>query len=115
MFLANENIPFPSIKLLRSQSISVEAIAENNAGSSDEKVVQIALEKGLIIITQDSDYGKILFLNGSTFTKGVVYFRNIFSDPKELGQSLIDLLNSNIILEGKFTTVDKNQIRQRTL
>lgn len=115
MFLANENIPFPSIRILREHGIFIKSIAENSPGISDADVIAFARNEELIIITQDSDYGELIFKYGIDFTSGVIYFRNTFKTPFELGEILLEMINQNIDFKSKFTTVDNNQIRQRNL
>ena len=45
LFLANENFPNPSVKLLRERGYDVNYILESNRGVTDEKVIAIALEE----------------------------------------------------------------------
>lgn len=60
MFLANENFPRPSIKLLRGKGIFVKSIQEEFPGVPDKEVMDLANELNLIILTFDSDYGEII-------------------------------------------------------
>jgi hypothetical protein len=41
-FLANENYPFPSIKILRANGYDIKSIAEENFGITDAEVIEIA-------------------------------------------------------------------------
>ncbi len=61
MFLANENIPLKSIKILREKGYDVKAIIEKFPGISDKEVLKIAKNENRIILTFDRDYGKLLF------------------------------------------------------
>jgi predicted nuclease of predicted toxin-antitoxin system len=60
-FLANENFPAPSIRLLKELGIEVKSISENSPGIVDEKVIQIAQKEKRIILTFDKDYGELIF------------------------------------------------------
>ena len=51
MFLANENIPLKSIKILRKNGYDVKAIIEEFPGVSDEEVLRIAKKENRIILT----------------------------------------------------------------
>ncbi len=51
MFLANENFPRPSIKLLREKGFEIKSIQEEFPGIPDEIVMDIASEMNLIILT----------------------------------------------------------------
>ena len=61
MFLANENIPRPSILFLREMGYAVKSIQEDRQGVSDEEVLQIAIDEHLIMLTFDRDYGELIF------------------------------------------------------
>ena len=57
-FLANENFPYPSIKVLRDNGLEVYSIGEESSGISDEVVLNRAVVEDLIILTFDRDYGE---------------------------------------------------------
>ena len=61
-FLADENIPRPIIERLRRDGFTVHAIAEKCAGADDADVLAAANEDGLILITQDQDFGELAIL-----------------------------------------------------
>ena len=61
MFLANENFPKPSIKLLRDSGLVITSIQEKCPGISDAEVLEMAVESDLIILTFDRDYGELIF------------------------------------------------------
>ncbi len=60
MFLANENFPKPSPLLLREKGFVVKSIQEDLPGIDDLEVMKIAIEKNLITLTFDSDYGELI-------------------------------------------------------
>lgn len=82
MFLANENIPRPSILFLRNKDYTVLSIQESNQGISDEEVIRIAKDEHLIILTFDRDYGELIFRFGLEQLPAVVYFRYKGTDPR---------------------------------
>jgi predicted nuclease of predicted toxin-antitoxin system len=113
-FLANENFPFPSIQLLRSNNYSVQSIAEDLPGIKDEKIIEIAVKENLIILTFDKDYGELIFKYSSLNPPDVVFFRYKGKDPLFAGMFLVQLLSDNsIAFEKYFTVIDENNIRQR--
>jgi predicted nuclease of predicted toxin-antitoxin system len=85
-FLANENIPFPSIKYLRKLNIDITSITEIRSGISDEEVMKIAIDDNRTIITLDSDYGELIFKYGFKPKEGVIYFRLLELEPEEVGK-----------------------------
>ncbi|MGV3763141.1 DUF5615 family PIN-like protein [Parapedobacter sp.] len=52
-FLANENFPLPSTKLLRELGFDVKSIAEEMFGIPDNEVVTLAQSEQRIILTFD--------------------------------------------------------------
>ena len=114
MFLANENLPKPSVELLRRNGFAVRSIQEETPSISDADVVQIALQENLTILTFDRDYGELIFRYGKEKQPGVVYFRDKGADPLFVGQILIDLLTAGQIkFDNAFTVIESNNIRQR--
>ena len=114
MFLANENFPQPSIAILRENGYTVKSIQDDFQGMADEGVIQLALEKNLIILTFDKDYGELIFRYAKNNLPSVVFFRNKGSNPEFAGLSLINLLTkTHIIFSGAFTVIEDRNIRQR--
>lgn len=114
-FLANENFPFPSIEILRTAGYKVISISEVAPGIADDQVIEHARKENAIILTFDKDYGEIIFKHGKTGgTPSVVFFRFKGNQPQSAGLILLKLLNeSKISIEGKFTVLDHDAIRQR--
>ena len=113
-FLANENFPFPSIKILRACNIAVHSISEEYPGISDTHVIQLAIDNDFIILTFDRDYGELIFKYASSAPPTVVYFRNKGKDADFAGKALLQVLSDGRIpLKGRFTVIDKDSIRQR--
>ena len=114
MFLANENFPRPSILLLRANGYVIESIQEKHQGISDEKVLQIAQENKLIILTFDKDYGELIFRYASHNPPSVIFFRGKGGNPLYAGQILLSFLSeNNISFSNSFSVVDDKSIRQR--
>jgi len=113
-FLANENYPFPSIKLLREHGCDVKSIGEEMHGITDSEVLRIAMEEKRIILTFDSDYGELIFRLQAQDPPSVIYYRFKGAAPDFAGIILIRLLQKNdILFENNFTVIEENNIRQR--
>ncbi len=114
MFLANENFPRPSTRILREHGFEIKSIQEDNQGISDEEVIEIASRLNLIILTFDSDYGELIFRYAKENPPAVVFFRDKGNAPEFAAISLISLLSSQeIVLSNSFTVIEANNIRQR--
>lgn len=113
-FLANENFPGPSIKLLRNNKIDILSIAEQRHGITDEEVMKIAIDEQRTIITHDSDYGELIYKLGYKPAAGVVYFRIYNFEPNDPGKILLDLINRNFKFTNSLTVISEGAIRQRS-
>ncbi len=61
MFLADENFPIASVRLLRKSGLDVVAVIEESPGISDAAILQRAEHERRIILTFDRDYGELIF------------------------------------------------------
>lgn len=60
-FLADEGVDKPIVDLLRSSGFDVHYILETHPGSLDEVVLSIANDENRILITQDKDFGELVY------------------------------------------------------
>ncbi len=114
-FLADENFPRPSLLQLRDAGFTIKSIQEEFPGIDDNAVVEIAENEKLIILTFDSDYGEILFKYGRKKPPSVIYFRFKGKSPNEAGKLLLELFNTDIQIEGYFTVIEEDGVRQRKI
>jgi predicted nuclease of predicted toxin-antitoxin system len=56
-FLADENVPRPSIRLLRDAGHNVAAVREDQPGSEDDDVLARARREDRVLLTFDRDHG----------------------------------------------------------
>ena len=59
-FLANENFPVNSIRLLRKVGHNVASIIEDTPGVKDYTILKRAYEEKRLILTFDRDYGELI-------------------------------------------------------
>jgi predicted nuclease of predicted toxin-antitoxin system len=70
--LADENVPWPLVKLLRNVGLDVEWIPDTEyRGISDKQVVSIANNSGRIVLTRDSDFLKLYLRKDVLY--GIIY------------------------------------------
>jgi len=113
--LINENIPLASVHALRDDGYDVVSVAERSPGISDAAVMEIAHVEKRIVVTFDRDYGELVFHRQLPLPGGVLYLRFLPRSPLEPAEYLARLIAAGIKLEGRFTTGDKEQVRQRPL
>jgi predicted nuclease of predicted toxin-antitoxin system len=59
-FLADENVSRFVVERLRAAGFDVAAIGSISPGASDDKVLAAARREGLILITEDRDFGQLV-------------------------------------------------------
>ena len=61
-FLADENVEAPVIRTLRELGHEVLEVGGLKPGAEDDEVTSIARERGCILVTNDKDFGRLVFL-----------------------------------------------------
>lgn len=112
IFLADENIPLFVIKQLRKEGFKIISVAEEYAGSRDEKILELSSKNKWIIITFDKDFGELVYKQKYEKPFGIIFLRvppksqdYIFHIMKWL------LLQTNISFEGNFLVVNESKVR----
>ncbi len=114
--LLDENIPRPIVARLRSEGFDVEAIAEVSPSALDPDVLARAGESGRLLVTEDRDFGTLVYATRLPAPRGVVYLRLGSESLTEATETLLSVLRSGEAFEGWFTTVSRGGIiRKRPL
>lgn len=74
MIVADENIDAKLIASLRALDYEVFSIRENNSGISDQEVLQLANSRNALLITEDSDFGTLVYQEGLDHS-GILFIR----------------------------------------
>ena len=115
-FLANENFPLPSVRILQKAGYDVLAITEESPGIEDNEVLAWAASEKRVILIFDRDYGELIYRLGLTSPSGVIYLRYRPLSPVEPAEQLLILFQTEgLQFEGRFTVVERERIRQRPL
>ncbi|MCD6219920.1 DUF5615 family PIN-like protein [Candidatus Calescamantes bacterium] len=73
-FLADENIEKPVVEYFRGEGHDVLWIAEIQKAITDEEVLSITRREKRILLTNDKDFGELIFLQKKV-TSGIVLLR----------------------------------------
>jgi len=115
-FLANENFPLRRIELLKNAGHNVASVIQETPGAKDLDILRRAYKENRVVLTFDRDYGELIYRHRSFIPGGVVYFRFDPSTPEKPAEILLKVLKqSEVSILGKFTVVESDRIRQRTL
>ena len=80
-------------------------------GASDEEILSLAETDGRILVTDDKDFGELVFRLRRP-SKGVILLRGVEGSPQERMRVLRRVLRTRG-LEGAFVTVRRDRIRVR--
>ncbi|MEH2042599.1 DUF5615 family PIN-like protein [Nostoc sp.] len=115
-FLANENFPLSSVRLLRQTGYDVASVTEDSPGIKDTEVLTRAANEQRVILTFDRDYGELIYRLKLPSPTGVIYLRFRPHTPEEPATLLLNLLQiEGLQFEERFTVLERDQIRQRPL
>ena len=114
-FLADENVDFRIIRQLREFQISVLSVMESQPGISDEKVIKLARKNNAILLTEDSDFGELVFSHKYK-NVGIVFIRYVNEDLPQIVRNLIKVISQyDQSLYNKFVVITPSKIRIRDL
>jgi predicted nuclease of predicted toxin-antitoxin system len=115
-FITDENIQTKVIDYLTILGLDIFDIKQMRLqGTSDHKILDLAVHENRIIITQDSDFGTDFFTSGIQAT-GIIYIRPGHVNSSEVIKILDAILNEKIDIEIPFIIVAeliKNKVKIR--
>jgi len=110
-FLADESCDFSVVRALRTARHDVGAVAEVAPGAPDEIVIDLALRDKRILLTEDKDFGQLVYAAGKT-SVGVILIRFPASARAALPQAILDLIKAQKEqLVGCFAVVQPSRVR----
>lgn len=114
-WLADENVPATSVRLLREAGWDVAHVREHHAGISDAEVLALAVRESRALLTFDRDFGELVFHKGMTCPPAVVYLRVVPTTPTEPAELLLAMLAAAPKVRGYFLVLDRETIRRRPI
>lgn len=115
-FLADENFPVESALHLERAGQDVELVVRQFPPREDPDVLDQAVREQRILLTFDSDFGTLIYHEKLQPPPGVVFYRLPPHAPLQPALLLTELIaHGEFQLEGMFTTVDLESVRQRPL
>jgi predicted nuclease of predicted toxin-antitoxin system len=113
-FILDENVEVRLGRALKALSYDVTAVAEDYPASlADHEILALAVAEDRILITNDRDFGDLIFHHGHAH-RGVIYFRlPLDSTAVEKVERLLQLLNSHHDQLDRFLVVTPRGVRVR--
>ena len=110
-FLADESCDFAVVRSLKDAGHDVVAVAEMLRGATDEAVVDLAASERRILITEDKDFGQLVFA-AARANSGVLFVRFPVAARGSLSATVLELVSSRAdSLYGCFVVVEPGRIR----
>jgi predicted nuclease of predicted toxin-antitoxin system len=113
--MADENVPRRVIEKLRELGHDVLSVRESLRAEADTAILDRAVKEQRILVTQDKDFGELVFARSVPGVYGVVLFRLTGSEANDDIHHMVDVLVSRDDWMGNFTVVTDRQIRLRAL
>ena len=113
--IADENIHFRFIKTLETHHYEVISIATSNASISDIEVIEATFQQSGILITEDKDFGELVFAYGLSKVT-VVFLRYRLAELNKIEENLIKVIAEYAEKEEKyFIVITSVKIRIRNI
>ena len=109
--MADESCDFAVVRALRTAGNDVVAIAELSPRISDEEVLRLARDDGRVLLTEDTDFGELVYAEGLR-SAGVVLFRFPTDVRATIGNAAVEAVNAiGDELKSRFTVVQPGRVR----
>jgi predicted nuclease of predicted toxin-antitoxin system len=93
----------------------VFSVLEEKPGISDRDVMDLAKDKNAILLTEDSDFGELVF-SYQDKNVGIIFIRYVQEDLNRIFKNVINVINKyDQTLYNKFVVITPNKIRVRDL
>ena len=111
MILADENLNVQFIKDLRQEGYEVLSVYEQFRGIADPSVVALALQEKAVLITEDKDFGELVFAH-KIAKLTVVFLRYQKREVELMRRLLFQVVREYSDKEGNFfVTIARGKIR----
>lgn len=112
-FLCDENIDKSLVKFLRDKEFDIIYIREIQRGMKDVDIIQKAYNEKRILITNDKDFGELVYKLGYK-TSGLVLLR--LDEENDYSDYIYEILDEyKEKIENNFVVINPNKIRIRKL
>jgi predicted nuclease of predicted toxin-antitoxin system len=110
-FLADESCAGPVTRALREAGHDVVAISEVAAGTADDEVLERALNEKRVLITEDRDFGELVYARGRSST-GVILVRFPSSARRAKPPTVVEAVAKlGARLYDSFTVIEPGRVR----
>lgn len=106
---------FRDSSLFTSSRNDIISIIESYPGSEDEFVIKLAKKEKRILLTEDKDFGHLVFVRNIPAT-GVILLRFAPEERNKIGGKIVDFVKlEGKKIKGSFIVIQPNSVRIRRL
>lgn len=110
-FLADESCDFIVVRTLREAGQEVLAVSEVSPGAEDSQVIQMAIDQGRILLTEDKDFGQLVFAHAPQ-SSTVILIRYPSNARRALPKAILDLVTRlGALPTGRFAVLRPGRVR----
>lgn len=114
-FLLDANVQLAVAKALRDDGHDVVRVSDVDPRMTDPAVLELARAQGRILVTNDKDFGELVFLRARS-TRGILLLRLSTGDAEEVAKTVVSLVRgTGDRLEGQFAVVTDRRLRLRKM
>jgi predicted nuclease of predicted toxin-antitoxin system len=114
-FLADESCDTAVARALREAGHDVASVRETMRGAADRLVLDAALHEERLLITEDKDFGELVFARGVS-ALGVLLLRYATPARSRVARRVIDFVAvRGAELHGSFVVIEPSRTRVRRL
>lgn len=112
-FVADENFDFAVVRQLRDNGFSVIAIAKSFSSIPDTQVLQIAVDRKAVLLTEDKDFGELVHRLRMNHC-GILLVRLLKLGSAEKSRRVMDvIMNQGNELMHSFSVLSNEHLRIR--
>lgn len=115
MIIADENLHGLLVKALKDHGYTVQMVAAIDQGAADEVVIEMAYHEAAIVVTEDKDFGELVFAHQMAKVT-VVFLRYRLAELPLITRNLLRVVGEYGRQEGRFfIVVNSTRIRVRSI
>ncbi len=115
MIITDENLHGFLVQALKDEGYEVKPVAAISQGAPDEAVIALAYDQSAILVTEDKDFGELVFAHQMAKVT-VVFLRYRRAELSVIAQNLLRVINEYGLKEGRFfIVVNSTRIRVRSI
>lgn len=112
-FLLDESCDAKVATALEEVGHDVLKVAQVSQGITDEEVIKLALEQSRILLTEDKDFGQLIYAAGKE-SCGVILFRFPSTERERMAEKIVELASiEKTSLQTSFVVLEPTKTRIR--